>query len=314
MVLLDSKRFNDFRKYRVISSIKQILLQSVRSVFHNFHFIIQLWLLNALAALILTVPIYNLLMENLSRSMMSERLLFNFDYMWYLQFRNLYHIQLDQIPMNIYFVLGIYVIVQTFFSGGLISVFNIREKNHTVDFFYGGVKYFFRFMKILLVALIFFAAAFKINDYLGELITWGFKNSENVMADFILKALRYILLVFFVGVVTMISDYSRVSLVVRDKSKVLKEMLNAIIFIKNNFNKVFSLFLIVAVIGALGVIVYNIIGRFVPRTPLYFLVLSFILQQMLIIFRLLVRMLFYSTQVNLFKDLSADIISLEPNN
>jgi hypothetical protein len=169
-------------------------------------------------------------------------------------------------------------------------------------------------MKILLVSLLFFAAAFKINDYLGELITWIFKNSENVTADFILKALRYILLVFFIGVITMISDYSRVSLAVRDKSKALKEIYNAIKFIKNNFNKTFSLFLIVAVIGAVGVIVYNIVGRFIPRTPFYFLILSFILQQMLIIFRLLIRMLFYSTQVNLFKDLSADIVNVEFHN
>ncbi len=298
----------------MIVTIKQILLQGVRTVFHNFHFIIQLWLLNALAALVLTVPIYNVLIDNLGRSMISERLLNGFDYMWYLQFRNLYHVQLDQVPMNIYFVVGIYAIIQTFFSGGLIAIFNIKEKNHTVDFFYGGVKYFFRFMKILLVSLLFFAAAFKINDYSGELITWIFKNSENVTADFVLKALRYILLVFFIGVVTMISDYSRVSLAVRDKSAVLKEIRNAIIFIKDNFNKTFALFLIVAVIGALGVIVYNVAGRFIPRTPFYFLVLSFILQQMLIIFRLLIRMLFYSTQVNLFKDLSADIVKIEPNN
>jgi hypothetical protein len=298
----------------MIVTSKQILLQSVRSVFQNTHFMLLLWMMNALAALILTVPVYNVLIDNLGRSMMSEKLALGFDYMWYLQFRQLYHVQFDQTPMNIYFIVGIYLIVQTFFSGGLISIFHIREKNHMMDFFYGGVRYFLRFFKILLVSLLFFAIAFKINDYLGDLITWMFKNSENVTADFILKSLRYLLLVFLIGVVTMIADYSRVSLAVKDKTNVLRGIYEAILFIKNNFQKTFLLFLIVAVIGAVGAIVYNVMGKFIPRTPSYFLIVSFILQQMLIIFRLLVRMLFFSTEVNLFKDLSADIVKVEINN
>ena len=116
---------------------------------------------------------------------------------------------------------------------------------------------------------------------------------------------------FFIGIVTIVSDYSKISLAVRDKTQILREIYYVMVFLKNNFNKVFATFLIVAIIGAFGAIVYNIIGRFIPRTPFYFLILIFILQQMLIIFRLLVRMLFYSTQVSLYKDLSADTIKID---
>jgi len=295
----------------MILNIKQILLHGIRSVFHNDKFVIIMWAFNAMAALVLTVPIYNILIDNLGTSLTSDRLALNFDYMWYIQFRNLYSVQLNHLPLSIYFVVGIYALIQTFFLGGLIAIFQNPDKNHTVDFFYGGVKYFLRFTKVLLVSLLFFAAAFKINDYSGELISILFKNSENVYADFILKALRYILLVFFIGIVTLISDYSKISLAVKDKNEILRECFNAIRFIIANFSKVFIVFLIVAIIGALGSIVYNVIGRFIPRTPFYFLFVSFILQQMLIIFRLLVRMLFYSTQVNLFNDLSADVIRAE---
>ncbi|MCX6168287.1 MAG: hypothetical protein NTX65_03030 [Ignavibacteriales bacterium] len=292
-------------------SIKQILLHGIRSVFHNDKFVIIMWAFNAMAALVLAVPIYNILIDNLGTSLTSDRLALSFDYMWYIQFRNLYNIQLNHLPLSIYFVVGIYALIQTFFLGGLISIFQNPDKNHTVDFFYGGVKYFLRFTKVLLISLLFFAAAFKINDYSGDLISIMFKNSENVYADFILKALRYLLLVFFIGIVTMVSDYSKISLAVKDKNEIFKECLNAIRFISNNFSKVFITFLIVAIIGALGSIIYNVIGRFIPRTPFYFLFVSFILQQMLIIFRLLVRMLFYSTEVNLFNDLSADVVRAE---
>jgi hypothetical protein len=270
-----------------------------------------MWAFNAMAALVLAVPIYNILMDNLGTSLTSDRLALSFDYMWYIQFRNLYSLQFNQLPMSIYFVVGIYTLIQTFFLGGLISIFQNPDKNHTVDFFYGGVKYFLRFMKVVVLSLFFFAIAFKINDYSGELISILFKNSENVYADFILKALRYLLLVFFIGIITLISDYSKISLAVKDKNRIFKECFNAVLFINKNFGKVFITFLIVAIIGALGSIVYNIIGKYIPRTPFYFLFASFILQQMLIIFRLLVRMLFYSTEVNLFNDLNADVVKAE---
>jgi len=295
----------------MIDSIKQILIQGARSVFHNVKFVALMWAMNAISALVLAVPVFNILMDNLGNSLTSEHLAHSFDYFWYLQFRNLYSTQLDQLPLGIYFAVGVYALIQTFFLGGLISVFHIPDKNHTVDFFFGGVRYFARFVKVLLISLLFFAAAFKINDFTGELITLLLKSSENVVLDFISKFIRYVLMIFFIGIVTIISDYSKISMAVRDKTQILKEIYHAVIFLKNNFNKIFVLFLVVAIIGAFGAVIYNVIGRFIPRTPFYFLTIIFILQQMLIIFRLLVRMLFYSTQVSLFKDLNADTIKVE---
>lgn len=292
----------------MIDNIKKILLLSVRAVFYNIKFVILFWLTNSILAAVLSIPIYNLLWNNLSTSILSDKLNTSFDYFWFLQFRNLYDTTLNQIPLAIYSVVIIYTIIQTFYLGGLISIFNQLKKNHFVDFFYGGVRYFFRFFKVLLISLIFYLIAFKINDILGVLISWSFRNSENAAAEFIIRSLRYILLIFFIGIISLISDYSKVSLALKDKYKVINEIYSVINFIKSNFNIVFIVFLIVASFGALGAVIYNIIVLELPRTPYYFLGLSFILQQMLIIFRLLIRMLFCSSEVTLYKDLSAEII------
>ncbi len=295
----------------MILTIKNILIHGTRAVFYNSKLVFYLWAFNAASALILTIPFLQVLLDNLNHSLISDSLAQNFDYIWYVQFQRIYELQFEHIPWSIYSVVAIYTLIQTFFLGGLISIFNNPEKNHIVDFFYGGVKYFFRFVKVLFVSLVFFVIAFKINDYLGDLITLLFKDSENVKADFILKSLRYILLIFFIGVITIISDYTKVALAIGDKTKILIGTYNAFLFLKNNFVKIFSVFLIVSITGAVGVILYNVIGKFIPRTPYYFLILSFILQQMLIIFRLLVRMLFCATEVNLYKDLSADVVNAD---
>ncbi len=295
----------------MIKSIKNILINGSRSVFHNFRIVFLMWFLNAASAIVLTVPLYNLLLINLSHSNISDRLTKEFDYFWFLQFSHLYEIQLDQIPITIYAVVVIYTIIQTFFLAGIIAIFNNPPKNHLVDFFYGGVKYFFRFFKVLFYSLVLFIIIFFIYDKLGNLITNIFSNSENELFEFILKSLRYVFLIFMIGCVTMISDYTKVSLAVNDNLNVHKEIIPVIKFLKNNFSQAFTVFIIVAILGAIGILIYNIIGKFIPRMPAYFLVITFVLQQLLIIFRLLIRMLFCSTEVLIYKDISAEEISAE---
>ena len=54
---------------------------------------------------------------------------------------------------------------------------------------------------------------------------------------------------------------------------------------------------------------YNIVDSYIPKYPYYYMVLTFIIQQLLIIFRLLIRMLFYSTEVYLYIELSAELVT-----
>lgn len=292
----------------MIINIKNSLIIGTRQIYYNTKFLLLMWISNSIGALVLTIPVYYLLSENLSRSLVSDKLAAGFDYLWFLQFANLYKSNLEQLPYLIYSIVGVYTLVQTFYLGGLISVFHLPKKNHMVDFFYGGIKFWLRFFKILLISLVLFAAAFIINDLLGDLISWAFERTGNYMTDFILRSLRYIILIILIGVVTIISDYAKVHIGVTDDNKIFESIKQSFLFIKHNFNIVFTVFFLVAIIGALGAIIYNIIEIFIPRTPYYFLLLAFILQQMLVIFRLAVRMLFYSTEVFLYKDLSADLI------
>ncbi|MGD8779773.1 MAG: hypothetical protein PVH88_12530 [Ignavibacteria bacterium] len=293
-------------------TIKNIMIDGTRTVFHNFKFVILHWGLNVCAAFILSIPIYTYLIDNLSHSFTSDSLGLGFDFFWYVQFRKLYEIHLKVLPVSIYGMVAIYAMVQTFFLGGLVAVFHIPKKNHMVDFFYGGVKFWLRFIKVTIISLLFFAIAFVINDLLGFAIIYIFQSTEHVLAEFIFSSIRYLLLIFLIGVVTIISDYSKVSLAIEDKTKIFRAVYDAIIFIKKNFQLVFIVFLLIAITGAAGVVVYNLIGRQIPRTPYYFLILSFILQQMLIIFRLLIRMFFTATEVSLYKDLNAEIVRANP--
>lgn len=291
----------------MIYNIKQTIQQGIKQLHKNNKLIWLFWGANILFGVILSLPIYYILEDNLIHSAYSQKLSFGFDYVWYLQFRELYKTTIGEIPYMIYGTVGVFILIQVFFAGGLISVFNIPKKNHYVDFFYGGVRYWYRFTKVMLVSLIFYAIAFLINDYLGFLVQMLFSDSAR-LTDFILRGSRYILLIFLIGIVSIISDYTKVSLAIRDKEKVWKEIIYIIKFLTKNFYQVFIIFFIVACVGAAGAIIYNFTDSFLPKTTYTYFGLAFILQQLLIIFRLLVKMLFVSTEITIYKDLNASVI------
>jgi len=288
---------------------KESLVQGMRAIVYNAKFVLLHWGTNAAFALILSASLYYLLANSLSHSLSGSQLTLSIDYIWYIQFRELFKTNLDQLPYTIYSVVGIYALVQTFYLAGLVSVFHHPKKNHFVDFFYGGVKYWFRFTKVTFVSLFFFGLAFLINDYLGEFIKWIFQRTEFIYADAILRSLRYLVLLVLIALVTLVSDYTKIYLAIEDETKMWRGVYKTLIFLKNNFTIVFGMFLLISVFGAVGAVVYNVVGTFIPKAPFYYLILVFFLQQMLIIFRLFIRMYFCATEVFLFKDLSAEIIS-----
>ncbi len=291
--------------------VKEILTLGARTVYYNKKFVVLFWGMNALGALILTLPVYYILADNLNHSVLGHKLLNEYDFSWLLQIKYLYSKNIGQFPYLLYVLTGIYLLVQNFFIGGLISVFHNPQKNHMVDFFYGGVKYWLRFTRLLVVILILFFLVFKLNDYFGNLIGWYYADVENEMGDFLTRSFRYLLLIFIIGVLTVISDYTKISLVVNDRTKVLQELLGTLKITSRNFYKIFSVFLIVAVIGAVGAVFYNLIGIVIPTKPYYYLILLFVVRQMLIIFRLLIKMLFYSTEILLYKDLTAQVVEVK---
>ncbi len=289
--------------------IREILKGGISLVRKNKKFIILLWGTNITLSLVLTIPIFSVLLDNLQHSLLSDKLAVNFNYMWYLQFRHLYQSLFDKLPILFYSVVGVNLFIQTFYTGGLLSVFNNPNKNHISDFFYGGVKYWYRFMKVAIISLLLFIAIFEIDNIFADWNAWFLEDLNSISLDLTVRSIRYIFLLLLIAALTIITDYVEVYLVLRDQTKVRKGFVEAFKFIRRKVFLIFSVFMIVSVIGALGAIFYNVIVIYVPASPFYFLILTFILQQLLIIFRLTITMLFKATEVYLYKDQDAEIIT-----
>ncbi len=249
-----------------------------------------------------------MLQDNLAHSLWSDSLALKLNYFWLLQFQNNNGNLLDKLPFLFFSIVGLNILIQKLYQGGLIAVFNNRKKNHISDFFYSGVKFWYRFVKVSLIAIILLAVIFLVDSKIDSGIEYLTEDLNSVLVDIIIRSIRYLTLLFLIGIISILSEYTQIYLALNDSQKIWKGFSYTLKLIKKRFFLVFMTFLIVSIIGALGAIVYNIVAIFIPRSPFYFLILTFVLQQMLIIFRLSITMLLYATEVYLFKDQNAEII------
>ncbi len=289
--------------------IREVLREGLRLVNKNWRYVLLLWGTNFLFSLVLTIPIFAILQENLIHSLWSSKLALQVDYFWLLQFENINEDIIDKLPILLLSIIGLNLLIQKLYQGGLIAVFNNLKKNHVSDFFYSGVKYWYRFIKVSIVAIILLMLIFIVDSQFDSWSEYFIKDLNSVFLDLIIRSFRYVVLLFFIGVISIISEYTQIFLAINDTLKIRHAIREILLFIKRKFVIVFTTYLIISIIGALGAVVYNVVAIYIPRSPFYYLILTFILQQMLIIFRLAITMFTYATEVYLYKDQNAEIIN-----
>jgi hypothetical protein len=288
--------------------IKIIFRESWRLVLKNRKFIFLLWGTNVALALVLTIPVFSMLQEFLQHSNWSNLLALNFNYFWLEQFLNSNKNIFDKLPLLFMSIIGINVLLQQLYQGGLIAVLNNPKKNHISDFFYSGVKFWYRFVKVSLIVLLTYILLFIVNTKIDALILSVTQKINSVSLDLLLRTIKYLVLLFLIGIISLFSEYVRIYIVLKDIVKIWKAVKYILVFLRQKFVLVFTVFFLVSLIGAAGAVIYNLVAILIPRSPFYFLILTFILQQMLIIFRLVITMFLYATEVYIFTDQDAEII------
>ncbi len=306
MVLLDAEFTHRSRRAGVIRYYIKVLVRSSRTMAGLIKFSWLFWVTNMAFAAALTIPIATVLSDHLGNSLINQGLVEQFDFQWYLQFRSENRTAVTIYPPFIYSIALIYMLIQLFYTGGLLSVILNKTKDHIVDFFYGGVKYFLRFTKIFFVISVLYIIALMTDT----IIAYGFRmildNSPNAFIYGSLTTIRYLIFMFFITLINIMADYSKVIVAVKDSGNILRVINDSLVFIGKNADKVFVIYLIISSFVAVAAISYNIVDGFLPKRPLLLLLPAFIIQQILIIFRVLIKMYFFTSEVYLFQDLASE--------
>jgi hypothetical protein len=211
------------------------------------------------------------------------------------------HISLFKVAIFSPFVLFaglLFILLNIFFAGGAIFLFVKEEKSKFSRFFLGGGLYFFRFLRLFLISMIFIGLVLLLNSGGGRLLSGVFGDSPNEPLIFYTKFLFSLVILLIFLFVDMTFDYAKIGMVTKDGKKAFSSTLSAFSFSFRNFGAVFSLYLLLFLLGSAATYGVSLLrARLIPQA---FPVTLFLIYQAYFLFRVALTLVFYSSESSLY--------------
>ena len=293
----------------------------------NFRLVIFLLVFNLLFSLILAVPMYTSLEESIGRSEAGDRMVKGFDYIWWEEFRDqsrgiettfspsilgkgavldnfvhLIHFGETRLPRVLLLFLALYILLHTFLSGGIISIFNMDVPAFSLrGFFSGAGKFASRFFLLMVFSWVFFFLVITFRDFLSTLVNSVSETARSEILPFYLSLISslfvYAVFLFF----QMVFDYARIKTVIEDRRNALQTTGDAFIFVFKNIGSTMGLFYLLLLTNLVLTVIYILLKEIFPQTSAVSIFVIFIIQQMFICSFIWVRCWLYSSQLELYK-------------
>jgi len=266
--------------------------------------IVPFYLANLLFGLLITLPLGALLNEFIGGSLVRERLGQAMDYDLFVEF--LFHndIELASLQGLMLVVPGVYWLLALFLSGGAMVVY--ANDSYRPNLFWGAsAEHFAPFGRLVLWSLPLLALLFSLRflEPLFERLIFGSDPYEYVLywGAWIKMGLGYLGLLLF-GIVF---DYARLNLVITGDRKARRSLWHALVFAAHNPGRTFALAFILFVTGWLALAIYYPLSIALSAPSWLAVITLFVLQQSYILLRLVLRLTYYSSQLGLYRSLSA---------
>jgi hypothetical protein len=251
---------------------------------------------NLVIAYLLSLPFSGMLQKALDNTVMADKLLRAFDFTALV-------ILIDEYgkgvtlgwPILVFAVS--YVLLSTFFSGGIVKLF-CSEINFTVhEFLTGCVKYFNRFFRLLLFTTGILLVIFVLYLLFSGLLEKITENTVTEFWPFSLVIIKWSLLALLLAWMAMLLDYTRIGIVAHDNPEVYRSLKQTFGFVLKNFFSTAGLYGLLLMTGVCLLLIYLAIGHLIPEDSGLGVVLFFVISQVYMISRVWLRLGFYSGQI-----------------
>lgn len=286
-----------------------MIFNSIKSgfgqVLQNKRMVLVFFLTNFFFALLIMLPFRGALSSYIGSSAMGAtlggRLNMDFLYEFILNQRG----ALSAAASLILVVPLVYWLMNLFLSGGAFAVFASGEKYQPVKFWGGSAAYFGRFFRLFLWAIPVFAILFCLQFLVtaGVKIFFGSDPYQNIAfwAGWTKVGFRYLSILLF----WLVLDYARIYTVIHDERKMRLSIWHGIRFSFSHLAQTFGLAFLLFVAGIIVLIIYNPLANLFSVPNSLIILLLFVLQQVYMVFRMILRLTLYAGQMNLFRQLSA---------
>jgi hypothetical protein len=282
-----------------ITGIKEAILQP--------KMIITLWLFNFLFASLVYFPFSGLIKDFIGSSAVSEQLLSKWDNHIFFEWMTVKASALQPVLFLILIITVLYTAVSLFLKGGILSIFivraGVREKlpgRWLSQFFHGGGKFWWRFFRLCIYSLIFWAVFLIIMFFLsaaGRLISAGGIQEQAAFIWFWIEAVIGLFLLFLIW---MILDYARIRIVAEDTGKVFISLWKGAGFVFSRFGRTLALYYLLVITGTAFFIIYWKAAGLIKTQTAAGIWLAFGIGQVFIASREWLRMAFQAGQMDLY--------------
>lgn len=286
-----------------------MILKSIKSGFAqmwaNKRLVLVYYLANLFFGLILMLPLCLVLNKFVGHSLMGAKLGGHLDADFLFEFLKYNSSAIDSIKGLFLIVPLSYWLFSLFLSGGAFSVFASGEKYSPSLFWGNAANYFGRFVRLVLWCLPVIAVLFCLQFTWSaiERIFFGSDPYQYITywGGWIKVGLRYVSILL----IALVLDYARIYTVLTDERRMRISVLKGIKFVFQKFLLTFSLVLLLFIIGAIVLIIYNPIANALHAPNIVVIFILLLLQQIYMFFRMLLRLTKFSSQMYLYNAISS---------
>jgi hypothetical protein len=325
MAVLASELIGELRLYRLI--MLGLLKQGWEQLKDHKKAVFYFYLTNLLVAALLLVPFMQVFEDSLGPGLYRDKLEGRLDYDWYTLFtdrvtgfassftpwvlgmgpfaRHLERLldgDLIGLPGGIVSLGALYVLLNSFLLAAAVGSLALDPKGTSFrEFFRNGGMFFGRFLRLAVLAILaFWLVGSWIVEPLSDL---GEKLTNAAVTDrgaFYWNLTRYgIVLVIFLFL-NMLFDYARIKIALEDRTSALVAFLSALKFCTTHFLISFGFYLLIVTLGLVWVVLYTGMEWLLPQQGWLTILLAAFVQQLYMVGRLTVKLLFYSGQMQLY--------------
>jgi len=322
------------------------LVQGWRLLRRSFGVAVLLLVVNLATALVLAVPLAFQLREELHHKQASQSMMYGFDFPWWSQwsdaqsgwsasfgpeilgvgfaFRNLDLLLRGALPAHAFairadggpsgptldpVILGVglvYLLVQIFLAGGILSTLRGVQGTWTVrGLLHGAAFYFGRFVRVALVALIAAWFVFGLNAPFARWVDGRARESVSETTAMAWLIGRHVLLLLALLFVNLVSGYAKAIVVVEERSSALLAFVSALSFCLRNFLRTFGHYLLVVLLGVVLLAGWRLVDGAYTTTGYKTQLLTFALFQLFVLARVALRVMLMGGQLALYRRLAA---------
>ena len=289
--------------------------------------VLLLWLVNVAVTLPAAVIMSDSLESSIGSSLVHEDLAAGFDMDWYGEFQQgaggleatftptvvgagafynniegwLYGGLFELFPGVV--ALGVlYALLWALFVGGILDRFSNAGLFTLSRFFSAGGRFFFRFLRLAVLAGVFYYLIYQLAGWLFERIGFWTRDVTVERTVLIYVMLGTAIVVFLLTLVNAAFDYAKIATFVEDRRSMLLSALRGIRFVLSNPAKTLGFYYALGILGVLLLGLYTFVAPGAAQSTVTGVALAFLIGQAYLVAKLMLRLAFYGGQLSIYED------------